>query len=437
MAGGNIPKHIKKVADVGKPPVGSVGDVRATFPNSTKKSAANDPTYKLDDLEKAEKAVVEGASTVVDAADFVSNKVGMGTFVAPIALDIGAAGIAGAAGLVGAAGVAGSVRNFKGNVGELSTVKTLGATLGENRFFKPIGGFSNWLASGSSKIVGGLGFKNAASMVAEAPSALAAKPMVTGLMEASFISASAIQMTTGGLTFAKGLATLKQMAFEITGKKYSAWEVLFGDAPEVVKNERGQMLKVLAVSEGAGAISLGLAIKNAARVVSPWLWGGITAVGAGASMLIGEGMLPVYDQASKAFNAGQPIPPEMYAKIIGVSKELTNHGGEAGPFAQAIATQYAAENVSPADVIREMESGALKQRIDKIIAENDAKAPAKTEEKTSVEQPKISHVAALEQPREKKPLAHLANKEREIVGDKTREIVNAALANNQMAGQAI
>jgi hypothetical protein len=391
----------------------------------------------LDRVDIAEEKVANGLNDVVGVTNGVASAVGAGSmFALPVA-----GALTGAthwtADKIGATTVA----NYAGNAKTAITgfnEKTLGAAFKNNKFAMAVGNASSSLAAKSSGLLSTVGLKSAAGLVADVPKALAEKPVTAGLMEGAFIATSGLQMASGALGFSKSLFALKQMAFDLTGKKFSTMEVLFkNDVPEVLKNERGQILKSLAVEEGGGALSMGVAIKSAARVVSGWVWPVVMGVTIGASMMVGEGMLPTYDQASKAFNAGKPIPPEMYAKIIGVSKELTNHSGEQGAFAQAIATQYAGENANPADVIREMESGALKKRIEKIIAENEAKAPAKTEEKSVEEQPKISHVAALEQPREKKPLAHLTNKEREIVGDKTREIVNAALANNQTAGQAM
>jgi len=404
------------------------------IPNRIK---GNSNSGGLDRVDIAEARVADSLNGVVSVTNGLSSAVGVGSmFALPVA-----GALTGAthwtADKIGATTVANYAGDAKTAITNFSE-QTLGNAFKNNKFAMAVGNASSSLATKSSDLLSSVGLKSAAGLVANVTKSLAEKPVTAGLMEASFIAGSGLQIASGALGFTKSLVVLKQMAFDLTGKKFSTIDVLFkNDVPEVVKNERGQILKSLTVDEAGGAISLAVAIKSAVKSIAPWIWPVVIGASVGASMMVGEGMLPTYDQASKAFNAGQPLPPDVYAKIVGVSKELTNHGGEAGPFAQAVATQYAAENANPKDVIREMESGALKKRIEKIIAENEAKAPTKAEEKNSVEQPKISHVAALEQPREKKPLAHLENKRREIVGDKTREIVNAALANNQMTQQVM
>lgn len=393
-------------------------------------------TYSADGIEKVEDTVINGANGAVSVASGVVGAAGFVPFVAPMIAGVGISGVKGVGKLTGSTVIQSAGVNLEAKVAGI-TDKTFAESF-NGKLFAPIGRASTRLATKTSGLLSSVGLKSAASVVADTPSALAAKPVGAGLMEASFIAGSGLQMASGALGFAKSLAVLKQMAFDLTGKRYSTIDLLFKDnVPEVIKNERGQILKSLTVDEAGGAISMGVAIKSAARVVSGWVWPVVMGATIGASMLVGEGMLSVYAEATKAFNSGQPLPPDVYAKIVGVSKELINRGGEQGAFAQAVATQYAAENANPVDVVREIESGALRNRIEKIIAENDARDPAKAEVKSPEEQPKISHVAALEQPRDKKPLAHLVNKEREIIGDKTRDIVNSALANNQMVGHVM
>ena len=339
-----------------------------------------------------------------------------------------------AAGAMGAVGKLGEVTKWNGAASVGRNTQNRISNFAE----KPIEeAFKHPIAKGIAKVfsapvkfagsaVGLLGFKNAAGMMNEVPSTLAQKSVGQGLMQGSFVAGSGLLMASGVMDFSTSLKSLKNMAFDITGKKYSTMQILMGNVPEVVKAERGQLLKALAVAEGSGAFSLGVAVKDVAKGVGGWAWAATTVIGMGAGSLIGDGALPIYTQLSQAFKAGQPIPEDAYIKLLAVaSPELQRRGGETSIFTKALAAKYAGENASPAQIMQEISKDGLKSRIAAVIAENDAKAPASAPAPIIEEKPQKSYVAVFRDP--KRPFAHLI-KNREIVGANTAKLA----ANTQM-----
>jgi len=238
-------------------------------------------------------------------------------------------------------------------------------------------------------------WKNLGTAVKAMPQAMASAPVLEGMMNASFVAGSAVGVAGGAMSFSQGLDALKQMATDITGKKISTFDILTGNVPEIVKQERGHLLKSLAVSEASSGFSLGLALKNAARgVVSPILWFAPMALGMGASMMMDEGVLDSYAAMDKAFKSGMPLGTDDYAKLVGIaSADLKKRGGMESPFTKEIAEQYATEKASPQLVLQEAANGGVMKRINAIIAANEA---AKIAEVKTAEVPSKSHVAALQ-----------------------------------------
>ena len=384
-------------------------------------SASNATANTSDFIDDAGNLVGGVVNATISDANMV---VGVGGIGAAFGLPIvaGAMGVVGKLGEVtkwnGAANVG---RNTQTRISNFSAKPVEEAFTG--RITRGIGTAFSVPVKFAGSAVGLLGFKNASSTMKEVPSILAKKPVGQGLMDGSFIAGSGLQMATGAMDFGTSLTALKNMAFEVTGKKFSTMQILMGDVPEIIKAERAGVLKSLAMAEGSGALSLGVTIKNAATKVSGLAWAAVIGAGFVGDMLIDKGALPAYTELSQAFKAGQPIPEEGYIKLLAsASPELKKRGGETSAFTKALSTKYAEENASPAQIMQEISKDGLKARIAAVIAASEAaKAAAPVvEEKSSEKSPEKSHVAALSD--SKKPLAHLAKRDREIVGANTAKL---------------
>ena len=218
------------------------------------------------------------------------------------------------------------------------------------------------------------------------------------------------------------------MSEDITGKKASTVSILFGKSSATVREARSKLFKNLAVSEATGAVALGVNIVSTVKNFSPI--SGIVAftapqlIGGGISTLIGESTLPVYTELSQAHAAGQKISAEAYAELVGkASPELKARGGSSSVFAKELGKIYAAENASPAQIMREAANGKLVQHVKTLIAANEA---AKA---TSMANG--SHVAALQKPAAKT----IPSENKPVVGNHTKQLVaSAGQANHALSG---
>lgn len=261
--------------------------------------------------------------------------------------------------------------------------------------------------------------KNMGGVVKELPQAIAKSKIIPGVMNTAFIGMSAMGMFGAAKGFAENMASLKEMASDITGKKVSTFAVLTGDVPPVLAEDRSKLLKNFAVSEVTGAASLGMMVLSAVKN-RVGLLGFIVPdlAGKGVNMLIGESAVPYYAAIKQAHAKGQEIPVEAYAELLGnVSKELKVRGGVASPFTQEIAKQYAAVKAPPAQIMREATNGGVGKRINAIIAANEAVKPSH------------SHVAALNN----KPKEYT----QPVVGNYTQKLVENASKASQVLNPSV
>ncbi len=111
---------------------------------------------------------------------------------------------------------------------------------------------------------------------------------------------------------------------------------------------------------------------------------------------MGQSSLPVYAAISKAFRSGQPLTANDYGAFVAASsKELAAHrSGEA--FAMAVGEQYAAEKISPAAILVEIENGEFGKRLQRIATAHDA--PAQAPAQTVAEPQLQAQLAPVEKP---------------------------------------
>lgn len=267
--------------------------------------------------------------------------------------------------------------------------------------------------------------KNMGVVVKELPKAIGSSKLLPGVANTAFIGMSALGMFNGVRDFAKNISALKEMSSAITGKKTSTLSVLLGDVPKEIAADRSKIMGNLAISEATSATSLVMSVLSAAKnrigmigFLIPDL------VGRGAGYLIGDSVASTYTQMKKAHAAGQEIPVAAYAELIGnTSKDLKARGGISSPFTEEIAKQYAAEQISPSQVMKEAANGGVPRRINAIVAANEA---AKHAEAAS----QHSHVAALNRPK--------TQQTQPVLGKHTEQLVaNAGKANHALTPNGV
>jgi hypothetical protein len=113
--------------------------------------------------------------------------------------------------------------------------------------------------------------------------------------------------------------------------------------------------------------------------------GAVQLLSAGIHKAIGPSNLPlVYRDVSKAYKQGKLDEAGYAALIAAANKEMEKRYDPQSPdpMMVALAEQYKAENVSPADIVKEMASHKFEVRMHKILEANEAKAPTHVEKVT-------------------------------------------------------
>lgn len=372
----NIGKIANKVGGSGSKAPVVVDDVVDSIPASVRNMFIQ-KQVNPDFIDKAEETVAKGAGIAVGSAESLTNNIGMAGFGIPMILGAFASAMA----------WLGEKTNLKPLMNASSKANAGGKALSEtllkdswfakNRVTSAVGkGFSG-ASTGAGKALSKAGLESAGKAMSSLPSTLATTSTATSLVNGAFIAGSAVQMAGAGVGFFSGITELKRLTSEMTGENASTFKVLFGNVPEVVKAERGTLLKNLFVSEAVGGLSLGFFVKQAVRVISMPVMLAFTAVQMGAGMVTGGGSLSTYSALRKAHESGMPLGASDYTALIGVaSPEIVKRGGAESAFAVALGEQYAKEQTSPAMVMQEIEQGLDKVRIQTIITANEAKKVA-------------------------------------------------------------
>ncbi len=238
---------------------------------------------------------------------------------------------------------------------------------------------------------GAASWKNIGQAVKNAPAALAKAPIGHTVMNGSFIAMSGMSMVADTRSAAKDLASLKQMLADATGKDVkdiSTVKALFGAAPEPVRAARSHLMKNYSLKQLADVGNVALQVmmvvsKRFGMMKSMLAFGGVTAFSKVTDAVMGESTLPVFQAFRDEFMKNKGVvPADYYAAFAGAMvPELRSRGGMESKFAQALGEQLAAEKATPAQMLKELDNGAMSARINKIIvaSEEAAKtAPAAT-----------------------------------------------------------
>ena len=246
------------------------------------------------------------------------------------------------------------------------------------------------------------GWGNIAGAIRSVPGKLAKAPIAHTMMNGAFVAGSAVSMAGDALSAKTQLHMLKEMCADMMGKNIdniSTAKVLFGSVPEPVRKARGALVKQLLMKEGADAVNVVINTKQAlnakfsmAKAMVGFL--GAEAVSSAADRLVADHTAEAYvgfKQAQLAAKAsGQQLTGEQYTQFVGmVSPDLERRGGARSRFAQEIGKQYAQEQKSAAEIMREIESGKLLARVHGIIDETSRHAAQVIGANTRMQKPVV------------------------------------------------
>lgn len=234
--------------------------------------------------------------------------------------------------------------------------------------------------------------KNIGATIKSLPAEMGKQSLSHNLNYGTWVAGSGLSLVHTARTLMKRWHALKRMHAAVEGvapEKVSTLGMLFGSVSAPIAEARKHLIKTFFAREAVETFGLGIALKGMRNRHMGGLMVGAQFMGSMAvDRVMGESLVSIYEPLEAAYAAGQKLPPEAYAALIGMSsKELELRGGADGAFAKEIAKQYAAENKSPAEVLKEVGNGKLTWRMHEIMRANEAARASHA--------PAISHVEKL------------------------------------------
>lgn len=242
------------------------------------------------------------------------------------------------------------------------------------------------------------GYRNLGKYARETGALMGTTNAWHGMMNASFIAGGVTMASMTAIGAAKSMGVIREIYADLT--KTDPREVttigvltsvMSGTAPKAVSAAFYQAARQFGPAALLDAGNLAYNVRAAAHhKLGSMLM--LMALPFGSifwkSMVVGN-IIPAYTAAKEMEVNGQPIPPELYAEVIGqFCPELRQAGGsdKTSNFAKALGVIYAAEAESAAkngkqftlaDVMREGETGEAWKRVQALQKEADAKLAAK------------------------------------------------------------
>lgn len=193
--------------------------------------------------------------------------------------------------------------------------------------------------------------------------------------------------------FSDNMASLKEMYADVTGKDARSISTIgmltATNLPPLIAQARDHFIKEYGTRGLVQAVGWGLMARDLLRgktkKAEDIAFGriGVTAgilpsiIGMGVDMFMGTSTTEVYSGFKKAFDTGQPIPPNEYAAFILASSPDLAKRKVGKQVAMEIGTEYANEKASPGEILRQMNDGRFKARIEKLIIKDEAEAAQK------------------------------------------------------------
>lgn len=228
-------------------------------------------------------------------------------------------------------------------------------------------------------------WRNPSRMLAALPSAIGSSKLLPGIANVTFIVLSLIGI---GKTIANHIKTHSETK--------AASKNAGTTSPELVNEANSKLRSSTGVSLVTDFMSLFMNIASAVKgnvsfagFVLPQVAGGL------ANAAIGTSSLEKLAGLEKMHAAGQKIPAQAYAELIGsASNELKARGGDGSAFAQELGKIYADMQSDPAQVFRRAVNGAIMHDINALIKANETAEKAFKDTATGAATTG-SHVAAL------------------------------------------
>jgi len=227
------------------------------------------------------------------------------------------------------------------------------------------------------------GYSNLSEVTRNATPHMAQANVWHGLLQGTFVVGAAASDYHTVKDLRKGLQAMKDMYCGLTGEKaddISAFSLFIGKVPAPVAAARAELLKEFgpaAVLDVANTVLnvkgvvhnkyFGLG-KNMLLLIALPMANSIIARG-----LLGGTLLPAYMKIKESEAAHQPVAQEDYIKLIAnASKDLQVLGGETSNFTKALAFFYAQHQAKADMVLKEIDNGTLRKRMEEMEREYNA-----------------------------------------------------------------
>lgn len=265
-----------------------------------------------------------------------------------------------------------------------------------------------------------------------APQKVAKASVFHGALNTGIMGGVAVSAAKTGLDLRTSLRTLKAMYADQTGKSpdsVSSMTLLFSkDLPKAVLQARGQLWKEfgpsLLMEAGNIGVNVDMVMRNRGGMMAMIP---LMVFGMGSQMVrsvLGSSLIPAYKQAKEMEAAGAPIPPEVYATLVGEGEpQLAKRGGADSNFAHALGEMYARENAGVQQVMHDIQNGGVSARIEQLKAEYIA----------ATQQPEQQPAGVKAQPQEQTqtPIQTQAHDDAQISAQ-AQELLDAAMSKVNM-----
>lgn len=241
---------------------------------------------------------------------------------------------------------------------------------------KSVGAFTETASAAQHKVAVADKISDFPDAVRQAPNKFANASVANVALKGAIVTGTALQVTSTARGVAEEVHTLKQVYADMTGdQKISTYKILFGkNVPDVVKQARKHIIKEYGPRT----------LLNLANVVATYTFmknnsfksmaGSIGLQGLSTlhnTTVQGKAILPLYAD----LHTRPEITTDQYAAFISASSEdARNAGGPMSPLVQALAQEYARENVRPAEILKEIETGRFDERAVDLVQRQQASA---------------------------------------------------------------
>jgi len=222
------------------------------------------------------------------------------------------------------------------------------------------------------------GWKNVREAFHNAPANISKAKVGSNLMHASWVALSALSMASDTKTFAHNLASLRQMYKDMTGEKdVSNMRLLLGNVPAPVAAARKALVANYGIKQVLDVANIGLNVKvnRMGFFISMIAFGAVQKLSQGVDSLVDVSVLPFYKGFSDAYKQGKTISPEAYAEFLLLASKDLHTRAKDDAAVMALAEKYAAEKLSPVEILNRASGTQLMADLNALIKANEAKAP--------------------------------------------------------------